>query len=127
MSALRITATLCVILAFGLAVACQGEPAPFVPGLSPTVTPSYNPQGTPTAPIVISDDLPAGWRWQYGGDLPNLGMREAWLLIDTDSRIVLAIHKSNNRCWMAASSKSDNRCRSEREIGAYALKLATDD
>ena len=122
--------TALILLAFALpalAAACQERPTPFVPGISPTVTPSYNEAGQPSRPIVISDDLPRGWRWQYGGDLPNLGIRNAWFLVNNDSQIVVAIHKSSNRCWMVAGPKADAQCRSEREIGAYALRLATRD
>lgn len=110
------------------AVACVAEaPAPelgFVPGESPTVTLLYDAAGTPSAPVAITPDLPEGWRWQYAGDLPNFSMRDAWFLIDHDSKMVLAIHNAGDDCWLVADPDSETSCRPKDEIGAYALEFA---
>lgn len=65
----------------------------FVPGESPTVTPVYNAEGTPSAPIVITEDLPAAWQWQYSREFP------------VKARTLGCCLALNRRSWASSSMK----------------------
>lgn len=118
-----------------LIVACgtsASEPQnSFVPGISPTVTPYLNPQGTPSEPIAITPDLPDGWRWQYVGDWNSRGMfmRDAWFLLGIDGLLVGGIHyAAGNDCWLTFAVRGEtfyesDECHSRDEVGGLAVKL----
>ncbi len=128
-----------VLVGFALlaALACASAAEPqnsFVPGISPTVTPHFNPQGTPSRPISITPDLPDGWRWQYAGDW-NRGalMRDAWFLLGIDGVWVGAIHHSaGNDCWFIVSLRGGeyhqfDECHLRDDAGREAVKLLATD
>ena len=66
-----------VVVAVFAAVFGFNQTGYFVPGESPTVTLSYNSEGTPSAPIVITEDLPTKlkprWDVHLSGDDDQLG------------------------------------------------------
>ena len=109
------------------AIAC-GQPGHFIPGKSPTVTPYYNPQGTPSAPIVITPDLPEGWRWQYSRGFPAEG-KDNWLLLGAvDSSgfgdIMGAIVHDGGDCWaLVGTDVPDPTCISHDKIGKHAVEI----
>ncbi|MYC33239.1 MAG: hypothetical protein F4X64_08690 [Chloroflexi bacterium] len=106
-----------------LLVACSGD-SHFVPGVSPTVTPTYNPEGTPSMPVVITSDLPEGWRWQFSRGFP-IPDRDVWLLLDDDSGIVGAVGNAGDNCWIVLGDDLPGRppCYDRDEVGRYAIEM----
>ena len=95
----------------------------FVPGESPTVTPSYNAEGTPSAPIVITEDLPTGWRWQYSREFPAKG-KDSWLLLGGDSEPVGTTVHDGGDCWvLIGKDVPEHSCHSRDEIGRFAVEV----
>ena len=110
-------------VALALFVIACGQSGHFIPGESPTVTPSYNPQGTPSAPIVISPDLPEGWRWQYSHDFPSKG-DDNWLLLDAESGIAGFIFSTNAGCWyLIGGGEPEPPCIDKDEVGKQAVEI----
>ena len=104
------------------ALAC-GQPGHFIPGQSPTVTPSYGPEGTPTAPIVVSPDLPDGWRWQHSYDFPSKG-DDNWLLLDDESAIAGFIFNTGADCWfLIGDGAPDPPCIDKDDVGKQAVEV----
>ena len=99
----------------------------FVPGESPTVTPVYNAEGTPSAPIVITEDLPAGWRWQHSREFPVKGA-DSWLLLGAESEIVGVIVHEGGDCWvLIGSDAAEPSCHSKNVVGRYAVEVLVAD
>ena len=95
----------------------------FVPGESPTVTPRYNAEGTPSAPIVITEDLPAGWRWQYSREFPVAG-KDSWALLGAESEVMGFILHDGGDCWvLIGQNVPDQSCHSRNEIGRFAVEI----
>ena len=95
----------------------------FVPGESPTVTPRYTAEGTPSAPIVITEDLPDGWRWQYSREFPVNG-KDSWLLLGGESEFVGAIVHDGGDCWvLIGQDVPELSCHSRDEIGRFAVEV----
>lgn len=123
----RWSAVALAVFVFLFALAC-GQPGHFVPGESPTVTPHYNPQGTPSAPIVITSDLPEGWRWQYSRDFPAAG-KDNWHLLGTRdatgfAEIMGAIVNSGGDCWVIIGiDVPELECISRDEVGKQAIEI----
>ena len=111
---------LMVVVVFALAC---GQPNHFIPGKSPTVTPRYDPDGTPTAPIVVSPDLPEGWRWQYSRDFPSKG-DDNWLLLDEESVIAGFIFNTRADCWfLIGGGAPEPPCIDKDEVGKQAVEV----
>ncbi len=125
----RWSAAMLAVFALLGALAC-GQPGHFIPGESPTVTPRINPQGTPSAPIVITPDLPEGWRWQHS---PNMGFNalssDTWLLLGVNGAWKGGIHHTPiDDCWRVFGLRDGGHhefedCHSQRSVGGEALKL----
>ena len=110
-----------VVAVFAAMLNCN-QAGHFVPGESPTVTPVYNAEGTPSAPIVITEDLPAGWRWQYSREFPAKG-KDSWLLLDDQSGIAGAIVHDGGDCWvLIGEDVPELACHSRDEIGRFAVE-----
>lgn len=125
-------ALLVLTLACGASAAESKES--FIPGISPTVTPHYNPQGTPSRPIAITPDLPDGWRWQYAGDWNRIVlMRDAWLLLGIEGKWIGVIHyAAGNDCWLIASMRGGDYdqfdgCYPRDDAGREAVRLLATD
>ena len=92
----------------------QSGPAHFVPGESPTVTPRYTAEGTPSAPIVITEDLPDGWRWQYSREFPVAG-KDSWTLLGAESEVMgFIIHDGGDCGVLIGQNVPDQSCRSRK-------------
>ena len=116
-----------VVFAMFAAVLGCNSTGHFVPGESPTVTPVYNAEGTPSAPIVITEDLPAGWRWQYSREFPVKGA-DSWLLLGAGSEIVGVIVHEGGDCWvLIGSDAAEPSCHSKNEVGRYAVEVLVAD
>ena len=117
----RIQALL-VVAVFAAVLGCNPT-GHFVPGESPTVTPRYNAEGTPTAPIVITEDLPDGWRWQYSRELPVAG-KDSWALLGAESEVIGFIIHDGGDCWvLVGQNVPDQSCHSRDEIGRFAAEI----
>lgn len=112
-----------------LAVACTG--GHFIPDVSPTVTPYHNPEGTPSAPIVITPDLPDGWRWQFSRGFPIPG-KDVWLLLDDQSEIIGAVGQAGgvgDNCWIVLGDDAPGvpPCHARDEVGRRAVEILVAD
>lgn len=119
---IKFTVAALFILLFVLACSSGDH---FIPGISPTVTPIYNPEGTPSMPIAITPDLPDGWRWQFSRGYPIPGM-DAWLLLDDGSRTVGGIADTGNGCWIVLGDDvppEGPNCYTRDEVGRKAVKI----
>ena len=111
-----------VVAVCATALGCN-QTGHFVPGESPTVTPSYNAEGTPSAPIAITNDLPPGWRWQYSREFPVRG-KDSWALLGAESEIVGFIVHEGGDCWvLIGQGVPDLSCQSRNEIGRLAVEV----
>ncbi len=116
---MKVAIILMAVVVFALAC---GQPSHFVPGKSPTVTPSYNPQGTPSVPVVVSPDLPEGWRWAYSNEFPSQG-DDNWLLLDEESVIAGFIFNTGADCWFLIGDGSpEPPCIDRDEVGKRAAE-----
>ena len=108
---------------------CTNPERHFVPGVSPTTTPFYNDQGVISAPIVITDDLPDSWRWQFVEINISPGNTfKGWSLFDQRNALRAAVDEWGG-CWVVLgvighTTYYPEECLSKGEIGKIALKLA---
>ena len=117
----RIQAIIAVAV-FAVVLGCNPT-GHFVPGESPTVTPRYTAEGTPSAPIVITEDLPDGWRWQYSREFPVAG-KDSWTLLGAESEVMGFIIHDGGDCWvLVGQNVPDQSCRSRKEIGRHAVEV----